>query len=156
MVNNDAQKLANAHNTLYLKMISQKKRKSIQLFEMALNSPQWTVTNSTQESRPQVQLVLDESKDIVQKKTGEKFYLLCSRFISQATSTPIGTLSERIIEHRLKNWLEADNSINPTQEGFRPKTVTVRSLHLLNLLIEKSSGTETRSPTKHRHEENVQ
>ena len=45
---------------------------------------------------------------------------------------------ERIVESRLRKWLKANNSISPTQEGFRPKNSTVRSLYHLNLLIEKT------------------
>ena len=53
-------------------------------------------------------------------------------------SSHVGKLFDRIVEHRLKKWLEANNCISPTQEGFQPKKSTLGSLDRLKLFIEKT------------------
>ena len=71
-------------------------------------------------------------------RKSNKTYLLCSSFRPLSIGSHFGKLFERIIERRLRKWLEANNCISPAPEGFQPKKSTVRSLYRLNLLIEKT------------------
>ena len=67
------------------------------------------------------------------RKPNKESYLLCSSFRPLSISSHNGKLSQRVVEQRLMKWLEASNCINLTQDGFRPKKSTARSLYLLNI-----------------------
>ena len=69
-------------------------------------------------------------------KPNKKSFLLFS-FRPLSMSSHAGKLFERIVEHRPRKWLEANNCISHTQEGFQSKKSTLGSLDRLVLLIEK-------------------
>ena len=71
------------------------------------------------------------------KKRTENLYLLWSSFRSLSISSKIGKLFERLVEQRLRKWIEENNSISLTQD-FRPKKSTVSSPYSFNVLIEKT------------------
>ena len=70
-------------------------------------------------------------------KPSKTYCLLCSSFRSLFISRHTGKLFERITEHRLSEWLKANNGISPAQENLRPKNSTLSPLYHLKFLIEK-------------------
>ena len=89
------------------------------------------------------------------RKPNKESYLLCSSFRPLSISSHNDKLFERVVEQRLMKWLEASNCINLTQDGFRTKKSTARSLYRLNPLIEKTIR-KRKSAAKHPHGESVQ
>ena len=136
-------------------MIAQKKN-LIQLFVVALNAPQWTMTNSNQEcsniSAPNSRAYFCSFTTNVGRNLNapglKKGYrssenrknLIYSALASNHCLSAVILVNfwrERLNNCRGKR-LEANNCISPTQEGFRPKKSKIRSLYRLNLLIEKT------------------
>ena len=83
------------------------------------------------------------SKVIFIKKAGKANYTSSSSYRPLTISSHVGKLFERILNKRLKIFLENNLLIEEEQEGFREKRSSVRSLYRMQLEIEEVLRTKT-------------
>ena len=76
------------------------------------------------------------SKIIFIKKAGKSAYDIASSFRPISITSHVGKLFERMIERRLRTFLEEESIIEEEQEGFQRGKNTLRSLYRLDLECE--------------------
>ena len=83
------------------------------------------------------------SRVIFIKKPGKATYTSSSSYRPLTISSQVGKLFERMLNRRLKSFLERNLLIEEEQEGFREKRSSVRSLYRMQLEIEEILKTKT-------------
>ena len=104
------------HPNMIKHMGDQLKRLLLQLFNLSLETGCWPWKTS---------------KVIFLKKPGKGSYNIPGNYRPITIASYFGKLMERILEARLRKYLEDNNMIDENQEGFRRKKNTVRYLYRL-------------------------